>query len=94
MDLLERMKQKLEEQETEKTPKKAVKIEKVEKVKKIHKIPFISVISEKAESKYEINKSIELNSIKTLFANRFGTTTNMRKADMVKALIKMWKEEI
>lgn len=42
--------------------------------------------------KFEINKSIELNSIKTLYANRFGTTTNRTKAHMITKIINAWRK--
>ena len=78
MDILEKAKQKLKEQkETEKKPE----------------VKHKKVITKKPEELPDLNKSIELNSIKTLYANRFGSTTNMRKTDMQKALINIWNKE-
>ena len=65
-------------------------------IDKEKKQKYIELLN-KYKTKYieipNINKSIELNSLKTLYANRFGTTTNMRKVDMQKALIKIWNKE-
>lgn len=55
-----------------------------------HKTEFET---DKKDTKSEINKSVELNALKVLYANRFDTTTNMRKADMQDGLIKIWIEE-
>lgn len=42
--------------------------------------------------KESYNKSLELNLIKCLYANRFGSTTNKLKSDMQKAIINKWKK--
>lgn len=42
--------------------------------------------------KASINKSLELNLIKAIYANRFGSTTNLTKKQMVNKIIKSWKE--
>ncbi len=39
------------------------------------------------------NPSIELNSIKSIFANRWGTSTGQLKKPMVKAIIEAWRSE-
>lgn len=39
------------------------------------------------------NKSIELNSIKTIYANRFGSSTDKLKKNMQNAIINAWKNE-
>ena len=41
--------------------------------------------------KGNFNPSIELNLIKSLYANRFGTTTNMQKDQMINKMIKAWR---
>ena len=89
MNLLEKAKKSMESkketvQEVKKTEKSVKSFKNL--TEKKHKKPKMVEIP-------KINKSIELNSIKTLYANRFGSTTNMLKADMQKALIKKWNEE-
>jgi len=59
---------------------KQIEIKLTPKIKTIDNIPF--------------NKSIELNSIKTIYANRFGTSTNAIKEDMQNAIINAWKLEL
>lgn len=39
----------------------------------------------------EINESLELNLIKSLYANRFGSTTNRTKAHMIRKIKNAWK---
>ncbi len=46
--------------------------------------------AQKNLSKIPFNASIELNSIKTIYANRFGSSTNKRKAEMVEEIKKSW----
>lgn len=48
---------------------------------------------EKLNDSLKINKSLELNLIKSVYANRFGSTTNKLKSDMQKAIIEAWKIE-
>ncbi len=68
--------------------------------KKEQKMEFLSqkLPGEKKHDKSKqlpkLNKSIELNLIKSLYANRFGSTTNKLKTDMQKAIIDEWKELI
>jgi len=80
MDLLERAKQKLEES-------KKVDIQEAKEI-----FPKISKPIEITE-KESYSKSLDLNLIKCRYANSFGSTTNMRKADMQIAIInKQFKE--
>ncbi len=58
------------------------------------------IISEQKTPKLErlneipkINKNLELILIKSVYANRFGSTTNKLKSDMQKAIINAWKIE-
>lgn len=70
----------------EKSTQESHKILTVKKIEKQKTKP-------KIDAKPEFNKSIELNSIKTLIANRYGSSTNKRLADMKKALIEVWIEK-
>lgn len=40
-----------------------------------------------------LNKSLELNLIKSLYANRFGSTTGMRKNDMILSIMNAWNND-
>lgn len=80
MDLLERAKQKLEES-------KKVDIQEAKEI-----FPKISKPIEITE-KMSHGKSLELNLIKSLYANRFGSTTNKLKSDMQIAIINVWHKE-
>ncbi|MEE9378838.1 MAG: hypothetical protein V3V33_12475 [Candidatus Lokiarchaeia archaeon] len=43
------------------------------------------------DTKSEINESLELNLIKSIYANRFGSTTNKTKAHMIRKIKIAWK---
>lgn len=45
----------------------------------------------KKDTKIEINESLELNLIKSIYANRFGSTTNKTKAHMIRKIKNAWK---
>ena len=49
--------------------------------------------SKKTELIPDLNKSIELNLIKSIYANRFGSTTNKLKKEMLKKIIDEWNKE-
>ncbi|MFW9971905.1 MAG: hypothetical protein ACFFDF_17080 [Candidatus Odinarchaeota archaeon] len=94
MDLLERAKQKLSEQKTEvigdeqpSTTKTTITEKKPKIAKKPKKVKEKDLLP-------EINKSLELNLIKSIYANRFGSTTNKVKKEMLKDIISEWKKEI
>ena len=56
---------------------------------------FLSVENiEKTEKelKTEINESLELNLIKSIYANRFGSTTNKILAHMKRRIINAWRK--
>lgn len=50
-------------------------------------------IEKTINSSGEFNKSIELNLIKSLYANRFGSSTDKLKSHMISALINAWSEK-
>ncbi len=41
-------------------------------------------------AKTEVNESLELNLIKSIYANRFGSTTNKTKAHMIRKIKNAW----
>ena len=55
--------------------------------------PTIQVETEFSKNSESYNKSVELNALKVLYANRYGTTTNMTKAEMRRGLINMWQKK-
>ncbi len=53
----------------------------------------IVVITAKKDTKPKFNKSIELNLIKSIYSNRFGSTTNKILAHMKSKIINAWRSE-
>lgn len=80
-------------EKSEKKPVQEAKIKKVisepEKIKIAPKIALKQQLNK--ESKQDINASLELNLIKSLYANRFGSTTNKSKAHMIRMIKNAWK---
>ena len=70
-----------------------IKIRDKKEIKKIAPEPEKKIDSLVESTKKELfNKSIELNSIKTIYANRYGSSTNMLLTDMKNAIINAWKK--
>lgn len=49
--------------------------------------------TDKKDTKPKFNKSIELNLIKSIYSNRFGSTTNKILAHMKSKIINAWRSE-
>lgn len=58
-------------------PKEILSVENIEKIEK--------------EPKTQVNKSLELNLIKSIYANRFGSTTNKTLEHMIRKIKNAWK---
>ncbi len=91
MSLLDKL-GKFEKSDTQEN-KKQIKIQDKKEIKKIAPEPKKKIDSLIKSTKKELfNKSIELNSIKTIYANRFGSSTDKLKKDMQNAIINAWKK--
>jgi len=89
-NLAELMRQKLKEQEKQEkiiTKPEFITKNSLQETKKIS--PKIS----KPVEKESYSKSLELNLIKCLYANRFGSTTNKLKVEMQNTIINEWKKK-
>lgn len=46
------------------------------------------------EPETDFNKSLELNLIKSIYANRFGSTTNKLKSNMQQSIMDEWQKDL
>ena len=102
-DLMRKKQEKLD-----KTLKKPIKIKKPEKTEILIKdipeeiiVPKTEVLNrfrkiEKDSNGYDkrYNQSVELNLIKSIYANRFGSSSDKIKPEMQNAMINVWKKEL